>query len=429
MNSSRRVGRVVMAFVATAALVAVPTVGAQADDEPASSWWYDGFHVAQVQADGWTGAGVKVAVIDNQINPGLEVFQGAHLTVADEAICPDGEPVVSGQDVSDGASHGSDVTALLIGNGKGKGNVKGIAPKADVTFYAIGYDSSNCPGSADFDGRSATSEGIRRAVADGARIISISSADTLATAADDEEVAAALAAGVVIVAATPNSVKDAESKWPWSFNGVVSVNAFGKDGKIQEDQQVAGQPIGWKETTVVAPGANFPSVDWRSGSWSITGASLATPLTAGILAVAAQKYPDATGNQLIQSLIHNTRTEDHKLSRDGASGYGPVSLRHILQVDPATYPDVNPLMDKASGRPTAEQVAQGGVAASPTATPTPTQKTPAATPTVIASGGGGVMVPLLVGGGVILLLIVIAVIVIIVVAANRKKNNDVGGAV
>jgi subtilisin family serine protease len=60
------------------------------------------------------------------------------------------------------------------------------------------------------------------------------------------------------------------------------------------------------------------------------GTSYATPIIAGLLAMVKRKYPVATGNQLIQTLIRNTGTGNHSPARDaeGEVGYGLVSLDH-----------------------------------------------------------------------------------------------------
>ena len=47
----------------------------------------------------------------------------------------------------------------------------------------------------------------------------------------------------------------------------------------------------------------MPGRGWVSGS-DRTGTSDAAPIVAGALALVKSKYPDATGNQLIQQLIH-----------------------------------------------------------------------------------------------------------------------------
>lgn len=417
MRRGRNVGRAIAAVVVAVGVVVTPTVAVQADDAPPSDWWYDGFGVAEVQADGWTGAGVKIAVIDNQINPDLPVFDGTDLTVADP-LCPGSSPTSTSP--SDGAVHGSDVTALLIGNGKGNGHVRGIAPDAQVTFYGV----ASCKPTGG-SGPSPLYVAIERAVESGARVITMSLTTTTASRTDAQIIADAENAGVVMVAASPNTANDDDEMWPWEFNGIVSVNAFGKDGKLQTDHEIPGKRVAWAETTVVAPGVNFPSVDWSGGQFAITGSSMATPLTAGIIAVTAQKYPKATARQLIQSLIHNTTPDDHALShKDDGSGYGPVSLRHMLRVDPTQYPSENPLMDKASGTPSEVRVTKSPSPSAATTLPTEKATTPA-----LAGADAGVWTPVLIGVGVVMVLVIVAVIVIVIVASARTKNKKSGGAV
>ncbi|QAY59236.1 hypothetical protein ET475_03995 [Microbacterium protaetiae] len=416
----RRLVGAVAAVLAFVLAVSSPAVAASAP----SNWWFDAFGVAQVQAAGIDGAGVKIAVIDGQINPDIPVFDGTHLHVDDQPLCAGG--TVRSTKATDAVVHGSDVTALLIGNGTGQGKVRGMVPGADLTFYGWGMDITDCDFyAADSSKLSPLGVGLKRAAADGAQVISMSFGvdDFDITDADVDMVAQLIAEGVVLVAAPPNTLDGAS--FPSGLNGVVAVNAFDENGDLERTQDAAKKPNVWPEVTVVAPGVGFPSVDWAHGGW-ITGSSLATPLVAGIIAAAAQKYPEATGNQLIQSLIRNTGTKDHDLARDTTSGfgYGPASLRHILAVDPAGYPDENPLMDKSSGTPTVEQVqaAAGGSTPSPTPSPSVTAKstTPPAAASPASSAGVGVIVAVVVG----ILVMLAAVIVIVVVASRRRRTGS-----
>ncbi|MEO5711425.1 MAG: S8 family serine peptidase, partial [Nocardioidaceae bacterium] len=72
-----------------------------------------------------------------------------------------------------------------------------------------------------------------------------------------------------------------------------------------------------------------------------TGTSFAAPIIAGSLALVKSKYPDATGNQLVQQLIHNTSSGKYAWDRD--YGFGLVSMSKMLATDPTAWPDVNPL--------------------------------------------------------------------------------------
>ncbi len=381
-----------------------------------SNWWYEGYGVAEVHAEGWTGAGVKVAVIDNQILPDAEVLQGADITIDPEPVCG-GNLVVVPDEPTDGAVHGVEVTAMLVGNGTGPGEVRGIVPDAEVLFYGLGMDKSGSD-----EGLSGFGAGIRRALDDGAQVISISQGweEHQMIDEDADQVARAIASGVPIVTSTPNSMLHLFFKWPWNLNGVVSVAGFAESGVLMGDAETDGRSVvAHPEVTVIAPAEVFRSATDGKG---IGGSSLAAPLVAGILAANAQKYPDATGSQLIQSLIHNTGVEDHELQRDetGGTGYGWASLRHTLAVDPSQYPDENPLMDKASGIPTVEQVEQ---AANGTVEPT---AEPNGEPSAETWGAIGVTAAVI--GAILLLLIIIAVVIIIVVVTRRSARKASGGA-
>jgi subtilisin family serine protease len=58
-----------IAAAAVVAAVAAPTAASAASVD--RNWWYQKYGVAEVQAEGWNGAGVKIAVIDAQINDQL----------------------------------------------------------------------------------------------------------------------------------------------------------------------------------------------------------------------------------------------------------------------------------------------------------------------------------------------------------------------
>ncbi|WDG18504.1 S8/S53 family peptidase [Microbacterium sp. Clip185] len=361
---------------------------------------------------------MKIAVVDTQINPDLPDFQGADLTVAEGSACVGKDPSTSV--ASAGAQHGSTVTAMLIGNGTGVAGTKGIVPDASVTFYGVGA-------TADCDPLPEVAESkitpimwmVKRALDDGADIVSVSMVTGDGNIPDDRVLAEAVARKVPVVAGNPNDVFK-EGAFPAALNSVIGVSAVDSDQKLPiaalgVENAVAG-------TTVVAPGVNIATIGDGSdpGSWDVsgraTGTSLATPLVAGILAAAKQKYPDATGNQLIQSLVRNTGAEDHEVqySDTGGYGYGVASLRHTLSKDPTQYEDVNPLLNKGVG-PTQEQIDEATAAlASPPATDQP------------SPDGIGAFLPVIIGIGVGVVLIVVGVVVTVVLVrrSNRSRSTN-----
>ena len=77
---------------------------------------------------------------------------------------------------------------------------------------------------------------------------------------------------------------------------------------------------------------------------STRGTSNATPLVAGFLALAKQKWPNATSNQLLQLLTKTALNNEGQWNK--YTGYGVADLGALVNTDPSQYPDENPLMDK-----------------------------------------------------------------------------------
>lgn len=354
--------RLVAALVVTGATLAtsVPTAARAADTD--WDWWLDTYGVLAAHDAGLTGAGVRIAVIDEAINPDLPTFQGRTLSVSDTVICPGRTPAAT--DVADeGAVHGSTVTAMIIGNGTGAGALRGIAPDADVTFYGYGTGTDDCRPDTDLQ-ISSFGYAVKTAVDDGADIITTSI--TRGAGEDDgPAVAYALARGVVVIAGTPNpDMLAVYDKDLGAMNGVVAASAIGRDGDLQTSSN--GEVLGLPQTTVVAAGKNLPSVgrvdDWNASAPS-SGSSFAAPVVASMIALAAQKTPAATGAQLVQALARTTNGQVHDLSRtEDGYGYGAAWLPTLLSVDPTVFPDETPLLDKAAGIPTADEISEAAEA-------------------------------------------------------------------
>lgn len=406
-----------MTALVAASLAAFGATTAASAAEGNGQWWYDIYGVADVHAQGWTGEGIRIAVIDSQINPDLPDFQGADLTVAPTSACEGTEPSTSQATAT--SEHGSTVTAMLIGNGTGVAGTKGIVPDASVTFYGLGA-TSDCVPTVDVkeSGHEPMGWMIQRAIDDGADIITTSTVVGVSTVADVETIAELVAKKIPFVAGNPNDAFK-EGALPAGFAGVVAVSAVDEEGKLPLGALGVENQIG--ETTVVAPGVDISTIGDGSGSWDVagraTGTSLAAPQVAGILAAAKQKYPEATGNQLLQSLTRNTGNEDHELQYNDSDGfgYGTASLRHVLSKDPLGYEDVNPLLNKTSPRPSPEQVA-----AAEEALASPALTTPGDAP---GEPGSFAIAPVLVTIGVVVLILIIAAVVVTIVLVRRSNRG------
>lgn len=336
-------------WLLAATVLAAPTASAAPvghDAKGLDAWWYDAMRLSRAH-DESTGQGVKIAVIDEAIDPKAPELRGAHVTLGKDCK---GERVKPASGAK--ADHGTAVTTLISGTGHGTGpgglGIRGVAPDADVTFYATDTD----PGDAfvDCDTSVYTADLMSLALRGHPDIIS-TSLGLGYTPPMRKVLARAIAQGVVVVAATGDrtrpSVKGFPMEFPAARPGVVAVNAGDKRGRAWVNNPppvhsfVDGNPV------ITAPGVDVTNIRYVEGRGWVsgqprTGTSDATPIVAGALALVKSKYPEATGNQLIQQLIHNA---SGKYAWDRYYGFGLVSVTKLLAQDPTRWPDTNPLLN------------------------------------------------------------------------------------
>lgn len=413
----------------------VLAAGGSASAAPASvytdgSWYFEALNVGAAHQKGFTGEGVTIAVVDTPLNPDVPTLRNANIEYYDKTLCylddahtkpaPSTSTELSG--VLD-STHATDVVSLLVGSGDGypgQKGVRGVAPDARVIAYSM-PQSDVAPEDQEIEckrpdaegkyGQSAAlAEAITDAIDKGADIISVSmlALDDVNT---DKALIRALREGVVIVAGLRNDSFGLYAGFPGTANGVVSVQAIDSDVNILTSNGFENTD---SHTDIVAPGVDLLTQGTRNGGWEAqrlsSGTSLATPIVAGFLAVVKQKYPDATGNQLMQTLIHNTGRDDGKAVFDETNtyGYGTASLTVMLEADPTQYPDENPFISE-DGFPTPEMIF-----AEPTEGPTSAPQ-PQDDPITLSSV---VLFAAIALGGLIL----IGVIVLVVVLATRRAR-------
>ena len=336
--------------------------------------------VEQAHQQGLDGSGIKVAVIDSlSVNhPGLADADITHEVGAFDDM--DGNPVqcrIGGWDlqatVEPGErgwyyTHGTDMLLWFAGNGMDYDNqpgYKGIAPGATILHIAnseqVAGMSLNQLCDADMYGDVNIDAGseVSRAVDWGARIISRSQGTTgfggADVGADDiEDYVDALRHGVIMVSGRANDTEvrqrdltgvPLQSEY---FPGVITVNNIGPDGSIAPTSDTVDGNI-----AVLSPGNDVlePSNQLAPNTLTVGngGTSTATAVLSGYLTLAMQKWPDATGNQIIQSLIRNTKEGDGQgdptLDPERKRGFGEVDPQKLLSVDPTQYPDINPILE------------------------------------------------------------------------------------
>jgi subtilisin family serine protease len=432
---------VVAAVLLATAGGSVPAVAAGPEE---GLWYFDVLQVQDAHDAGWTGQGVTIAVLDGMINPDAAALRDADLHVQDAPACYLGENFSSPLSTREDAEHGTSTTSLIVGNGTagvpGQAGVKGIAPDATVLFYYV-LPAANGGRCDRVDRRDVIADAIDAAVTAGADIISMS----ISFGPDRsilEAVTRAEHAGVILVASLSNQEDKDGLLTPEDgsvrINGLVGVQAVDASGALRTHTGLSGQqnPNTSRFVDVAAPGVGI-LMQTSGNGWTdyrlMDGTSAATPMVSSILALVAQKYPSATPNQLLQSLIRNTGAGDHDLIWDDHFGYGFASLSKMLRVDPTQYEDVNPLLT-ADGDPSPSDVESGvrGTPSPTTAPPTPTDPPSSATPPAspspspssspVAAVDGGIS-PWLIGGGIVWVAAMVALVVLIVVLVRRRRHQ------
>lgn len=369
----RKVRGVLSAVLACVGLCVPSAVASDGVD-----WRVDGMGVRDAWAQGITGKGVKVAVLDDPIVSDYPALAGADVSykLMTESNQPchrksDPSQTTSADDPTlDSSSgfvitHGTSVVSLIVGNGNGwdgGAGIQGIAPDASVTAYMVFYQrEGRLGGGADIcvddagKGVDLDKPSIRDAVSSGARIINMSYVDDIGDPSGvRDDILYALRHGVVVVSARDNSVRAGmydlvgEPGMNNYFPGEVTVNAVDSAGNLQESSDVMDGNV-----SVLSPGVGVPSyrsTDSREMDLTGGGTSTAAANLSAYLALVMQKWPDATGNQILQSLIRNTKgnaSGGPKLDPEHKRGFGIVDPGKLLSVDPAQYPDVNPLLEWA----------------------------------------------------------------------------------
>lgn len=364
--------------VLAASLLLVLSPSAYADDM-GGLWPVKDSAVVSAHESGLDGSGVKIGVLDTRVvsdYPGLSdadanveyrlgSFVNATTDEPDECLIK-GVPLqktVTSEEGNIYSSHGTYMLTWLVGNGKSwdaSQGVTGLVPKSDVLFLTIGQDITDrvsmnlpCDGAAMSD----IDKDVSTAVDWGARIINMSNNGGVGDYGLDGMLKA-LRHGVILVSGRSNDketdavvngsstdVMIGDPRERSSFPGAIRNNEVGPDGQIAGISDVADANV-----NILSPGDQVlrPSDNSTHISVGTGGTSTGAAVLSGYLALAVQKWPDATGNQILQSLVRNTKGNDSgeaKLDPEHKRGYGQVDVARLLTVDPTQYPDVNPILE------------------------------------------------------------------------------------
>ena len=333
-----------MTLALAAGAIALPAAPAHAADPitAADQSYFAYYKLDQARAKGYTGKGVTIALLDGEVDTSVPELAGA--TIIDKTPCTVTSSAYS-------KSHGTAMASLLVSK------EYGVAPDATLLSYRTKYVQEGDTAESDCRGHHGNSLYepewlINQAITDGAQIISISASNGLSNDAMKWAIARANALGVIVVGPAGNDNEEETIDTYGKWSGVVSVSAIDTSGKRAEYSS-------WgKGVTVAAVGGPMIAHNYETNTnISTRGTSNATPLVAGFLALAKQKWPNATSNQLLQLLTKTALNNEGQWNK--YTGYGVAAIGPMLNTDPSQYPDENPLMDPTQHRgPTTDEIQQ-----------------------------------------------------------------------
>lgn len=341
ISNGRRRGLRALSVLASAcalALTAVlspvaPAAPAEAVDRKvtaADQAYYARYSLASLHAQGYRGDGVIIAVIDSHIDASIPELRGAD--IQDKTPCKVNNDVESDD-------HATEVAQILVAPDFG------VAPGATIYNYAYADDWGDVDADCALGSNSAALARkpslIEQALNDGVNIIVITSSYN----EEDEEslrwaVSRAVVEGVPIVASMGNDSQYNASDTMGSFGGVIGAAALQTDGKYADYSN-------WGDGVSVAAVGEFYAREASTNQLdTVDGTSFSTPLVAGVLALAWERFDsDVSAEQIVQALAATASGSGGRWN--DRTGYGEVDPVALLASDPSRYPDENPFEEKS----------------------------------------------------------------------------------
>ncbi|ROR74179.1 S8/S53 family peptidase [Bogoriella caseilytica] len=359
------------------------------------------WHVDHLNLGRWhqevTGSGVRIALIDTPVASDVPELADADLHDGD-SVCAagpdDDSPSPALGAVRDEASHGTAMAARIAGNGRGNGpggrGVQGMAPGATITAFValeeLGDESISrlC----EWGERESVTDLLRSALESDPDIISLSMRgfqDAYDGESGDWEwmdllTQAVLEDQVIIVNSQGNSGAEALPGGGYALDGGVRAHALAPGDAFWASNSSGAQPMEMRDergqfvddhpgeqwlvedaengiapdpyvhdrgrpaigthTHMTISGA-IVNGEWSSALVAPGSTSASAAQVSGLLALALERWPEATPHQILQSLVRNAERPDDVLY-DLRRGFGAVDLDALLTIDPTQYPDFHP---------------------------------------------------------------------------------------
>lgn len=274
------------------------------------SWAVDKVQAKDVWALGYRGENIKVGVVDgyldrNHVQLSSQVAYSAQFN----------------NEINDPSKnrHGTHVSGIIAADGD-KGLAVGIAPRSRIVSGQFMNNSGS--------GSIATAVIAMTAVADqGAKVINLSWGGAPCIENLKSAIQSLSNRGILIVTSAGNEGDDSDYKptYPAAFMAFNQLN-IASSGSTDLLSYFSNR--GYKTVNLAAPGENIISTVPGNNVESMDGTSMAAPLVAGSAALLMSAFPQATAQQIKNSLL---RTVDIVAIRNQTQSGGRLNVYRAYQ--------------------------------------------------------------------------------------------------
>lgn len=284
---------------------------------PPTPWNINAINVNQAWGEGYSGKGVKVAVLDTGISNHPELKISGGISTVDYTTS-----------WVDDNGHGTHVSGIIAAqknvaeiNGT---DIVGVAP--NVNLFSVKVLDKNGKGCL-----SDILEGLDWAIFNHMDIVNVSFGTDELSPIFQELINKAYKQGMLIVAASGNDGLNNSVEYPAKFSNAIAVSSVNKSLVLSPFTSKG------KEVEFTAPGEEITSTYKNRDYYKLSGTSQATPHVTGMLALLKEKFPNATNAQL-RNLLKENSIDLGVAGRDSLYGYGLVYY-DAKSKDTETTPD------------------------------------------------------------------------------------------
>jgi len=278
-------------------------------------------HADSAWSAGYTGSGVKIAILDEGLDQQHQEFSGriaaCHSEISGVDCNPNNSPL---------GWHGTAVTGMALAQGV-YSQAKGVAPAAQIMMDKVFYPSN------DSASIFTIVSGINWAVSNGAKVINLSLGSLTPSATQpncDNDVPSmttainnAAASGVTVVAAAGNDGPGKGVEWPACISSTIAVGAVDSSNNLASFSNTGAAMA---DHGVVAKGVIVVSPYNGTATYAnLSGTSFATPMVSGQIAIILQKYPNLTPSNVRQLVENSAQCLGSPCPNNNNFGYGVVN--------------------------------------------------------------------------------------------------------